>query len=104
MREIFPGSSAPGLVSVAVPVRDKRGGPPAPFPQAFTLIELLVVIAILGILAALVVPVLNRGKESARSARCLSNLHQIGIGLQLYVADNGNRLPTLVDWSAASST
>jgi prepilin-type N-terminal cleavage/methylation domain-containing protein len=66
---------------------------------AFTLIELLVVIAIISILAALLVPVLNRGKDSARSARCLSNLHQIGIGLQLYVTDNNNRLPALVDWS-----
>jgi len=71
---------------------------------AFTLIELLVVIAIISILAALVVPVLNRGKESARSARCLSNLHQIGIGLQLYVSDNGNRLPALVDWLGSSLT
>ena len=72
--------------------------------QAFTLVELLVVIAVISILAALLVPVANRGKESARSARCLSNLHQIGIGLQLYVADNGNRLPTLVDWSSSSGT
>jgi len=72
--------------------------------RAFTLVELLVVIAIVSILAALLVPVLNRGKEAARSARCLSNLHQIGIGLQLYVADNGNRLPTLVDWSSSSGT
>ncbi len=72
--------------------------------RAFTLIELLVVIAIIAILAALVVPVLNRGKESACSARCLSDLHQIGIGLQLYVSDNGNRLPSLVDWSSSSGT
>lgn len=71
---------------------------------AFTLVELLVVIAIISILAALVVPVLNRGKESARSARCLSNLHQIGIGLQLYVSDNNDYLPALVDWSADLGT
>ncbi len=72
--------------------------------RAFTLLELLVVIAIIAILAALLVPVLNRGKESARSAACLSNLHQIGIGLQLYVSDNNNRLPALVDWSDALGT
>jgi prepilin-type N-terminal cleavage/methylation domain-containing protein len=71
---------------------------------AFTLIELLVVMAIMSILAALVLPVVNRGKESARSARCLSNLHQIGLGLQLYVSDNNNRLPALVDWSASLGT
>jgi prepilin-type N-terminal cleavage/methylation domain-containing protein len=72
--------------------------------SAFTLIELLVVIGIIAILAALLVPVFNRGKESARSASCLSSLHQIGIGLQLYVSDNGNRLPTLFDWSSSSDT
>jgi prepilin-type N-terminal cleavage/methylation domain-containing protein len=72
--------------------------------SAFTLIELLVVIGIIAILAALLVPVFNRGKESARAASCINNLHQIGIGLQLYVADNANKLPTLFDWSSASDT
>jgi prepilin-type N-terminal cleavage/methylation domain-containing protein len=71
---------------------------------AFTLIELLVVIAIIAILAALLIPVFGRGKEAARSAACLSNLHQIGIGLQLYVSDNANRLPTMFDWSSTSDT
>jgi prepilin-type N-terminal cleavage/methylation domain-containing protein len=70
----------------------------------FTLIELLVVIAIIGILAALLLPVFGRGKEAARSASCLSNLHQIGVALQLYVSDNANRLPTLVDWSSSADT
>ncbi len=69
--------------------------------RGFTLVELLVVIAVIAILAALVLPAFNRGKEAARSASCLNNLHQIGIGLQLYVSDNGNRLPTLFDWSSS---
>jgi prepilin-type N-terminal cleavage/methylation domain-containing protein len=64
--------------------RDKRG---------FTLIELLVVIAILGILAALLFPALSSGKRKALSAACLSNLHQIGIGLHLYLQDNDDFLP-----------
>jgi prepilin-type N-terminal cleavage/methylation domain-containing protein len=72
--------------------------------RAFTLIELLVVIGIIAILAALLVPVFNRGKESARAASCVNNLHQIGIGLQLYVSDNGNKLPTAFDWSSSSDT
>jgi prepilin-type N-terminal cleavage/methylation domain-containing protein/prepilin-type processing-associated H-X9-DG protein len=64
---------------------------------AFTLIELLVVIAIIGVLAGLLLPVLSQGKARARSAACLSNLHQLGVALQLYVDENGNRMPVLYD-------
>ena len=64
---------------------------------AFTLIELLVVISILAVLAALLLPALGRGKESARATACLSNLHQIGLALQLYVQENRNRLPFMED-------
>ena len=66
---------------------------------AFTLIELLVVIAIIALLAALLLPTLGRAKESARAAACLSNLHQIGIALQIYVQENHNRLPVMRDVS-----
>lgn len=65
--------------------------------RAFTLIELLVVIAIIGILAGLLLPVLARARESGRSANCLSNLHQLGLGLQLYTQENGNRMPVMYD-------
>jgi prepilin-type N-terminal cleavage/methylation domain-containing protein/prepilin-type processing-associated H-X9-DG protein len=65
---------------------------------AFTLIELLVVIAILSVLAALLLPVLGRARESGRATACLSNLRQIGVALQLYVQDNHNRLPFMRDW------
>jgi prepilin-type N-terminal cleavage/methylation domain-containing protein len=60
---------------------------------AFTLIELLVVIAIIALLASLLLPALGRAKRSARSAACLSNLHQIGLALELYVQENNDRLP-----------
>lgn len=61
--------------------------------QAFTLIELLTVIAIIGILAAILIPVVGSVRESARSARCISNLRQIHTGFILYSNDNAGRLP-----------
>ena len=54
--------------------------------QAFTLIELLVVIAIIALLASILIPSLSAGKELARSASCLSNLHSLGSSMGLYHA------------------
>lgn len=71
--------------------------------EAFTLIELLVVMAVISLLAALLLPALGRAKESGRATGCLSNLHQIGIALQLYVQDNRNRLPYMNDQSLTTT-
>lgn len=56
--------------------------------KAFTLIELLVVIAIIAILAAILFPVFAQAKQAAKKSSDLSNTKQLGIGLQLYIADN----------------
>ena len=58
--------------------------------KKFTLVELLVVIAIIAILAGMLMPALNRARESARRATCVSNLKQIGTAIKLYTAE--------VDW------
>jgi prepilin-type N-terminal cleavage/methylation domain-containing protein len=70
------------------------------FFHAFTLIELLVAIAIIGILAALLLPALGRGKESAKSVSCLNNLRQIGIAAQTYTMDSGGLVPPFRTWLA----
>ena len=62
--------------------------------EGFTLIELLVVIAIIGILAAMVFPVFARARESARKAVCLSNVKNIALAFQMYLADNSDTLPS----------
>lgn len=62
--------------------------------KGFTLIELLVVIAIIGLLAAIIFPVFAHVRENGRRTVCLSNLHQLGLAMQMYTHDNDDTLPS----------
>ena len=65
--------------------------------RAFTLVELLVTISIIGALAALLLPVFSKVKAKGKGAKCLSNLHQLGLALQMYAQENEGRMPVMYD-------
>ena len=72
---------------------------PAP-RRAFTLIEILVVIAIIGILSAILFPVLGRARENGRKTVCLSNMKQLGTAFLLYQQDSRGKLPLAGNFQA----
>ena len=81
-----------GMYANSAELRRRQGGA----CHGFSLIELLVVIAILGILAALLLPALERVKIASKNTACKSNLRQLGFALHMYVSDN-EAYPHLVD-------
>ena len=64
-----------------------------PRRRGFSLIELLVVIGIITLLIGLLLPVLENARDAAKRAGCLSNLRQLGLGMQAYRVDHDEQLP-----------
>ena len=82
-----------------------RINPKTTLRRFFTLVELLFVIGIIAILSAILLPALAQTRQVARETSCLSNLKQIGLGMQNYLIDyDGYMLPNTLSHACGGST
>ncbi len=72
-------------------LRKKKSG-------GFTLVELLVVIGIIAVLVGILLPALNKARESANTIKCSANVRSIGQGLAMYVTNNKGFYPAAYDY------
>ncbi len=71
--------------------------------RGFTIVELLVVIAIVGVLAAMLLPAVNRAREAGRRSQCISHMRQVALAVINYEAAHGRFPPAAKTWPHPTS-
>lgn len=77
--------------ALGCPLAGEKTGPGP--RRGFTLVELLVVLTVITVLAAALFPAVQGALDRGRAASCLSNMRQIGIGFNLFAADQNGTFP-----------